>query len=82
MKKETVEEKQEMKVEEKIEKVEKEEKEEKEEKTTMIKQTEVKEQDMPKKTDDLNIFDDDDDEEITIKREPRRSRRTFFLSLY
>lgn len=79
MKKETVEEKQEMKVEEKIEKVEK---EEKEEKTTMMKQTEVKEQDMPKKTDDLNIFDDDDDEEITIKREPRRSRRTFFLSLY
>lgn len=78
MKKETVEEKQEMKVEEKIEKVEK---EEKEEKTTMMKQTEVKEQDMPKKTDDLNIFDDDD-EEITIKREPRRSRRTFFLSLY
>lgn len=81
MKKETVEEKQEMKVEEKIEKVEKVEKEEKEEKVTMMKQTEVKEQDMPKKTDDLNIFDDDD-EEITIKREPRRSRRTFFLSLY
>ena len=46
----------------------------------MVKQTEVKEQDMPTKMDDLNIFDDDDDEEITIKREPRRSRRTYFHS--